>query len=171
MPRFILHFLLLPLALIACQAPPVSEIMHHSRTAIQSGDSSSTTSRTSTAPTSKYYRDGETKRTHTQWYNHWRWVGSGTSDVLAVPLVDCILDNSFEYMKSEMSAANVVLGLTPSILASLGSSVGETSMQSVVGNRPILALCLSAGSLAVEPLQLFQYHKLAGVLDDWTIKG
>jgi hypothetical protein len=167
MPRFIQRFFLLFPALVVFQVSPVSAVMHHFKEWYPEwGFIFNNITHVNCADQYRYYRDGETNLTQSQWYNNFRWIGSGTSDVLAVPLVDCILNNSAEYMKSEMSAANVVLGLTPSILASLGSSADETSILSAIGNRPFLALCLSAGSPAVEPLRLFQHRKLTTVLDD-----
>ncbi|KAJ3547833.1 hypothetical protein NM208_g1314 [Fusarium decemcellulare] len=87
------------------------------------------------------------------------WLGAGPWSAGVVPLVNCIVDNSSEYQKSGMASANVVLGLTPAILAALGSTVDETSLIYIFGRRPFLALCLSAGSPGLPPRPLFEYRK------------
>jgi hypothetical protein len=60
-------------------------------------------------------------------------------------------------MKSNMASAGVVLGLTPTILAMLGSSTTDTALLSIVAMRPLLALCLAIGSPAASPLRPFEY--------------
>lgn len=97
----------------------------------------------------------------TRWYDRAFWLGAGPWSFSVVPLVDCIVEHSSEYQKSGMAAANVILGLTPAILATLGSTVDETSLLSVFGSRPFLALCLSAGSPGVPPRPLFEYRKFS----------
>ncbi|KAF2841226.1 hypothetical protein M501DRAFT_1014034 [Patellaria atrata CBS 101060] len=47
-----------------------------------------------------------------------------------------------------MASAAVMLGLTPSILAVLSPTTVETSLLFIVTRRPLLALCLAAGSPA-----------------------
>lgn len=100
-----------------------------------------------------------------EWYRTVRWIGSGSRAASVVPLTDCILRHSSEYIKTGMAAANVILGLTPTILAYLGSGVDEISMLSVCGRRPLLALLLSAGSPSVTPLRLFEYKIWTEALD------
>ncbi|KAF7541045.1 hypothetical protein G7054_g944 [Neopestalotiopsis clavispora] len=58
--------------------------------------------------------------------------------------INCMLSNMPEKVKSNMAASAVVLGLIPSILASLGPSVAEISLLSL--QRPLLAFLLSLGS-------------------------
>ncbi|KAK5992081.1 hypothetical protein PT974_05478 [Cladobotryum mycophilum] len=106
------------------------------------------------------------KKNRTEWELTSHWLGAGSSAALVVPVVDCILDHSPEYVKTGMAGANVVLGLAPTILSTLGIGVDETALLSVIGKRPFLALCLSVGSPAVQQLRLFQYSKLTEVLDD-----
>ncbi|RMJ08860.1 hypothetical protein CDV36_011514 [Fusarium kuroshium] len=97
----------------------------------------------------------------TRWYDKAFWLGAGPWSFSVVPLVDCIVEHSSEYQKSGMAAANVIPGLTPAILAALGSTVDETSLLSVFGRRPFLALCLSAGSPGVPPRPLFEYQRFS----------
>jgi hypothetical protein len=54
-----------------------------------------------------------------------------------------------ETYKSDMASAQVLLGLTPTILASIGPSVYETAPLIASGRRPLLALFLVIGSPAV----------------------
>lgn len=54
-----------------------------------------------------------------------------------------------------MGSSQVLLGLTPSILATLGSSSEETSVLFVIARRPLLAALLAAGSPAVFALRAF----------------
>lgn len=103
--------------------------------------------------------------TRAEWHQTIRWLGPGYPSSSIGPLVNCIVEHSTEYIKVGMAAANVVLGLTPGLLACLGSPTDETSILSICGRRPFLALCLSAGSPAVVPLRLFQYRNVAEILD------
>ena len=81
--------------------------------------------------------------------------GADPTNQLAVPVVDCILSYTSEFIKSAMASAQVLLGLTPTMLAVLGPSTEETSVLFVIGRRPLLALCLSAGCPAVFPMRSF----------------
>lgn len=53
--------------------------------------------------------------------------------------MQCILDNTGEYVKSVMATAQVLLGVTPTILSILGPSTEELAMLGVVARRPLLA--------------------------------
>ncbi|KAI6779099.1 uncharacterized protein J7T54_007554 [Emericellopsis cladophorae] len=66
---------------------------------------------------------------------------------LATPVVDCILDEYPEFLKTELSASAVVLGSLPIILQSLGSTTAETALIGL--RRPGLAFLLAAGSPTV----------------------
>ncbi|GKU01263.1 hypothetical protein FLAG1_03388 [Fusarium langsethiae] len=109
------------------------------------------------------YTDGKMPRS--KWYETSRWLGSGSTSANVVPLADCIINYSPEYMKAGMAAANVILGLTPAILSSLGSGVEETSTLFICGRRPFLALCLCLGSPGVPPLRLFEHRQLSQPLE------
>lgn len=74
-------------------------------------------------------------------------------------VVECILNASPEFVKSKMASAQVLLGLTPTILATLGPSPYETGMLAVVARRPLLALFLAAGSPAVFAFRSLEYTK------------
>ncbi|MCJ1332660.1 hypothetical protein MMC10_009353 [Thelotrema lepadinum] len=83
-------------------------------------------------------------------------INTGSS-ILTGPLVDCLLDALTESIKANMASAGVLLGLAPTVLSTIGSSTAETALLSVVAGRPLLALCVAAGSPAVAPLGPFQY--------------
>ena len=95
-----------------------------------------------------------------------RWHGGGKTNSLDQPVVDCILQSTSEFIKSNMASAKVLLGLTPSILATLGSSADETSLLFIIARRPLLALCLAAGSPAVFPIRSFDYRDPIGALKE-----
>lgn len=68
--------------------------------------------------------------------------GDGASSITQ-PLILCILSNTSDYIKSSMASAQVLLGLTPTILALLGPSPMELSLLTVIAKRPLLALLLA----------------------------
>lgn len=105
-----------------------------------------------------YYLNGTTNATY--WSNTLRWLGSGpeADEQLTVPLVNCLLEKSSEFMKSDMASANVLLGLAPTILAALGNSIEELSLLCVVGRRPLLAAALAAGSPSIVPIRPLEYN-------------
>ncbi|ERF72884.1 hypothetical protein EPUS_08692 [Endocarpon pusillum Z07020] len=58
-----------------------------------------------------------------------------------------------------MAGAAVLLGLTPSILAALGPSVEETSSLFIIARRPLLGMCLAAGTPSLYPFRTVDYKK------------
>lgn len=93
-----------------------------------------------------------------------RFTGAGHTSSIAQPVVNCILELTSEYIKSNMASAGVVLGIAPSILAALGSSTEETSILFVLAQRPFLAMLLTVGSPAVHPFRTFQHSDPLGLL-------
>ncbi|KAK1623591.1 hypothetical protein BDP81DRAFT_331787 [Colletotrichum phormii] len=85
------------------------------------------------------------------------FTGGGNTNRLAQPVANCILGNTSEFIMSNMAAAAVVLGLMPTILATIGNSVEETSTLCVIGQRPLIALLVAAGSPAIHPIRSFEY--------------
>ncbi|GAW14954.1 hypothetical protein ANO14919_043620 [Xylariales sp. No.14919] len=85
------------------------------------------------------------------------WLGGGGKyTVLVQPVVECLLANASEYIKAAASAAQVLLGVTPPILATMAASTDELAMLSVVGRRPLLALLISLGSPSVYMERVFE---------------
>jgi len=76
--------------------------------------------------------------------------------VHCVKTFNCIVSYCTEYTKANMAAAAVLLGLTPAILAALGSSTSELSRLSA--RRPLLAILMMLGSPAANPIRIFDYH-------------
>ena len=65
-----------------------------------------------------------------------------------------------------VSSAQVLLGVTPTILAVLGASASELSMVSVVAQRPFLSLLLALGSPSVFVSRAFELGDPAELLRD-----
>ncbi|GAP85642.1 hypothetical protein SAMD00023353_1300910 [Rosellinia necatrix] len=87
------------------------------------------------------------------------WLGGGGEHtVLVQPVVKCLLDNVSEYIKAASSSAQVILGLTPTILSLLGASSDELAMVVVVGRRPLLGLILSFASPGVFMERVFGFR-------------
>lgn len=72
-------------------------------------------------------------------------------DQATIQLADCILENTPEIIKSRMASAQVLLGLTPSLLAVLAPGAWQTGVIAAAGKRPLLALVLAAGSPTLVP--------------------
>lgn len=69
-------------------------------------------------------------------------------------VADCLLKNSSETIKADMGSVDIILGLTPSILALLGPSVTQLSLLSA--RFPLLALSLALASPAISLLHLLR---------------
>lgn len=65
-----------------------------------------------------------------------------------------------------VSSAQVLLGVTPTILAVLGASASELSMVSVVAQRPLLSLLLALGSPSVFVSRAFEHSDPVELLRD-----
>lgn len=94
------------------------------------------------------------------------YQGANPTNQLAEPVVNCILSHTSEFIKSAMASAQVLLGLTPTMLAVLGPTTEETSVLFVVGRRPLLALCLAVGCPAVFPMRSFDNSDPVGILKE-----
>ncbi|KAF2839145.1 hypothetical protein M501DRAFT_992131 [Patellaria atrata CBS 101060] len=87
-------------------------------------------------------------------------------DTSTTTLIQCILDCTPEYIKSNFASAQVLLGLMPTALATLGPSVQETALLSIVGKRPLLSLLIAFGSPAVYLERSFHYRHAINELKD-----
>lgn len=81
----------------------------------------------------------------------------------AIYLANCLLNHLKEVDKADMANAAVLLGLLPTVLSMAGSSTIETGMLAL--RRPLLALLVSAGSPAVNPLRTFEYKNILGYFE------
>jgi hypothetical protein len=75
---------------------------------------------------------------------------------------DCILKHFVESIKANMAAGLVMLRLIPSIVASLGSTIGEMSLLS--WRRPVPSFPLSMGAPAIFPSRVMQSDDLSKLL-------
>ena len=75
---------------------------------------------------------------------------------------NCMLANLPAAYLANYQAAAVIMGLTPTILASLGPSVAETSLLSA--HRPLLSFLISLGAPAVYPTRVFEFTDPYSVL-------
>ncbi|KAI9729621.1 MAG: hypothetical protein M1818_008468 [Claussenomyces sp. TS43310] len=66
--------------------------------------------------------------------------------------LDCMLANTRESTKAHLSAAAVILGLTPTLLSAMGPSITELALLS--SKRPILSFLIAMGSPAICPNRL-----------------
>lgn len=72
-----------------------------------------------------------------------------------VRMYSYIMANISNYAKDNMASAAVLLGLTPFILASLGSNATELAL--IASRRPILAILLVLGSPSINLIRTFDY--------------
>jgi hypothetical protein len=74
-----------------------------------------------------------------------------------VKMFSCVMRATSEYTKSNFGSACVLLGLTPTVLATVGSSTPELAILS--SNRPLLTFFIVLGSPAVNALRAFDFSK------------
>jgi hypothetical protein len=77
-------------------------------------------------------------------------------DYLKDMVDNCILGLVTESLQVNMQSAQVLLGLTPSILSLVGPGTAEISLLSL--RRPIFAMLLALGSPSVNPVRALMYH-------------
>lgn len=82
------------------------------------------------------------------------------------PVINCLLDNTSQYILYQLSSSQVILGLTPTILAILGASSDETALLVVIGKRPILSFMLALASPSVFTSRAFDYRNPREILKD-----
>lgn len=75
----------------------------------------------------------------------------------------CILSALSPDRQAIFSSAAVILGLTPTILSTLGPSINDIALLSA--HRPLLSFLLSFGSPAVWPTRIFEYTCPTSVLE------
>ncbi|KAI0470726.1 hypothetical protein GGR56DRAFT_143073 [Xylariaceae sp. FL0804] len=108
------------------------------------------------------YLAGQPKEVGLTYYN---WVrGAGHTSILIEPVVNCLLEQASEYIKAASASAQVLLGFTPTLLSSLGSTTDELGLLAVVGGRPLLSLVLSLGSPSVFLARAFEFRDPAEIL-------
>ncbi|KAF2733146.1 hypothetical protein EJ04DRAFT_395441, partial [Polyplosphaeria fusca] len=84
--------------------------------------------------------------------------GAGKYTLFVQPMVNCLLENASEYIKFQLSSSQVMLGITPTMLALLGASSEELCLFAVIGRRRLLGLLLSAASPSIYTERAFKYQ-------------
>jgi hypothetical protein len=90
--------------------------------------------------------------------------GRETITLFVEPMINCILGNSSEYIKYALSSSQVMLGLTPTIIAILGASSEEVCLLALIGRRRFLALLLAAASPSIFTTRSFEYRTPSEIL-------
>ncbi|KAL2205791.1 hypothetical protein CC79DRAFT_1369243 [Sarocladium strictum] len=95
------------------------------------------------------------------------WRG-GADDKIALqqPVLECMLAHTSEYIKTSMASAQVLLGLTPTILAFMSPSAQEIALLSNIAERPVLGFMLSLCSPTTHLARLFEYTDPVKLLED-----
>src|SRR3569833_152307 len=84
------------------------------------------------------------------------WTDSSTYPWKCQRALDCVLEHTSPSMTQLISSSLVLLGLTPTMLATLGPNIAESSMLAL--ERPTLSLLLSIGSPAVAVSRIQSYN-------------
>jgi hypothetical protein len=105
------------------------------------------------------YLYGQKSNTTIDWYS-----GADSHTEFVEPLANCILNNSSQYISFQLQTAQIILGLTPTVLAVLGASSDETATLTVVGKRPLLAFLLAAASPSLFTHRAFDHRDPRGIL-------
>jgi hypothetical protein len=74
-----------------------------------------------------------------------------------VKMFSCVMNAATEYTKANFASASVLLGLTPTVLATAGSTTPELVL--LASRRPALAIAIVLGSPAVNALRAFDFSK------------
>ena len=85
------------------------------------------------------------------------------------PVLDCLLEyGTSELRKTAIAAAQVTLGLIPTLLSCVGNSVPEISLSA--SQRPTLTMLLTLGAPGMYPARFTQYVNPFDVLDEAASK-
>lgn len=94
------------------------------------------------------------------------WMaGGGIYTALTQPVIECILENTSEFLKGSTTGAQILLGVMPTIVALLGPSHDEIAMLSNVGRRPLLAAGLALASPSAYFSRAFEYSDPTKILN------
>ena len=83
--------------------------------------------------------------------------GVAPSSALTQPVIACILEHTGEYVKAQLSCAQVLLGVAPTILSIMGPRSDELSTLLVIGRRPLLFFLLACGCPSVYFGRAFEF--------------
>jgi hypothetical protein len=107
------------------------------------------------------YLHGTKANSTIQWYD-----GDDAHTEFTEPVINCILNNISQDILYQLQSVQIIIGLTPTILAILGASSDETSLLAVIGKRPLLALLLASASPSVYTSRAFDYRNPREILKE-----
>ena len=107
----------------------------------------------------QYYLTGNATNVTIQWFD-----GADEPSQFVQPVVACLLGKTSDDVKGALSSAQVILGLTPTILAVFSASPEETALLVVVGKRPLLTFLLAVASPSVYTSRAFEYRNPREIL-------
>ena len=84
--------------------------------------------------------------------------GAGRYTLFVEPMINCLLENLSEYIKYQMGSTQIMLGLTPTIIALLGASSEEVCLLALIGRRRLLGLLLATASPSIYTERAFKYQ-------------
>jgi len=85
--------------------------------------------------------------------------GAGQFTLFVQPMINCLLTNAGNYIQYQLSSSQVLLGITPTIIAVLGTSSEEVCFVALVGRRRLLGLLLAAASPSIYTERAFKVSK------------
>lgn len=91
-------------------------------------------------------------------------AGADRFSVLTQPLLDCMLKDTSEFIKGNMTGAQVLLGVMPTVLSLLSASVEELALVITVSRRPVLGLLLAFASPSAYFSRAFSYPDVSQIL-------
>lgn len=86
--------------------------------------------------------------------------GAGKFTLFVQPMINCLLENSSEYLKYQLSSSQVMLGVTPTMIALFGASSEEVCLLALIGRRRLLGLLLAAASPSIYTERAFKHQDL-----------
>jgi hypothetical protein len=84
-------------------------------------------------------------------------------------MIKCLLDNAGSYIQYQLSSSQVLLGITPTIIAVLGTSMEEVCFVALIGRRRLLGLLLAAASPSIYTERAFKYQNPDEILKERLI--
>ena len=92
--------------------------------------------------------------------------GAGKFTLFVQPMIYCLLDNAGNYIQYQLATSQVVLGITPTMIALLGASSEEVCLLALIGRRRILGYLLAAASPSVYTERAFKYQDADKIIEE-----
>lgn len=93
-------------------------------------------------------------------------TGAGQFTLFVQPMINCLLDNAGGYIQYQLSSSQVLLGITPTIIAVLGTSSEEVCFVALIGRRRLLGLLLATASPSIYTERAFKYQNPDEILKE-----